>query len=40
MLERVQPEIGELLRLWMRVDGDDAAFFTKFIERQHLEIST
>ena len=35
MLKRMQAEIGELLRLRMRVDRDHPALFSKFIERQH-----
>ena len=39
MLEGVESEIGELLRLGMGVDGDHATFFTKFVERRHLTVS-
>jgi hypothetical protein len=36
----VQSKIGELLRLGVGVDGDDAAFITKFVSSQHLALST
>jgi hypothetical protein len=35
MLQGVQAEIGELLRLGVGVDGDDAAFIAKFIGSRH-----
>jgi len=38
VLERMQPKISELLRFRMRVNRDDAALFTKFVERQHLAL--
>ena len=35
MLERVQAEVGELLRLGMGVDGDHATFVAKFVGSRH-----
>ena len=32
MLQRVQPEVGEVRRFRMAVDGEDAAFFVELIE--------
>src|SRR5882672_3399719 len=37
MLERVQAEIGKLLRLRMGMNGHHPALFSKFIERKHLQ---
>jgi hypothetical protein len=39
MLQSVQAEVGELLGFGVGVDGDYAAFFAKFIGRQHLAVS-
>jgi hypothetical protein len=39
MLKGVQTEIGKLLGLGMGVDGDHAAFITKFVRSQHLAVS-
>ena len=38
MLQRMQAEIGQLLRLRMGEDGDDSALVMKFIE-SHLAIA-
>ena len=39
MLESMQSEISKLLGLRMGVDGDHAAFITKFVGSQHLAVS-
>src|ERR1019366_324200 len=39
MLQSMQAEIDELLRLGMGVDGDHAALIAKFVGRKHLALS-
>src|SRR5262249_1510668 len=39
MLKSVQAEVGELLRLRMRVDRHDAALFAKFVGSKHSALS-
>ncbi len=39
MLQRVQTEVGKLLRFGMGVDCDDAALITKFVRSQQLAVS-
>ncbi len=34
MLKRVQPQVGEIRRFRMAVNGEDATFFVKFVEHQ------
>src|SRR5260370_33348262 len=39
MLQRVQAEVGQGLGLRVRIDCDDAAFLTKFVENNHSALS-
>ena len=39
MLQRMQAEVSELLRLRMGVDGHHPAFVVKFVGSQHLALS-
>jgi hypothetical protein len=38
MLQGVQAEVGEFLRLGVGVDGNDAAFFAKFVGLWHVAL--
>jgi hypothetical protein len=39
MLEGVEPQVGEFLRLGVGVDGDYATFVAKFVGKWHLALS-